>query len=333
MARSSLQLPVQAIVASRNVVTITPRNATPVCTPTDAGTSWRRTVCPWAPRRLGPSSENVGMAPTPTGTSTPMGLNMPTSFWPLPSGEQSSTPSSKGSVCTPHNGTSTLHRMSSCWAPERKPTSNLSADSVSPTPMSSHAGLATPVNFWPGTPGGAHGTHGGGSRSVPLQGPLARLMCSDPTPVASMRSKVSPDASHQNIHSTPRHSFARKSYSGFEGLTPLSMDVTPIHIESSPSHADWLSSYLADVETPNASLNHARFLDSQPSTPMSWPVSPPVAANAFGMPTVQEGDHAMSPEDARQASSQPASSFAGMEKPEQEEGYWMPPPESLMGGA
>jgi len=222
--------------------------------------------------------------------------------------------------------------MSSCWAPERKPTSNLSADGVSPlqgSQMGSHTGQATPVNFWPGTP-----AHGGGSRSMPLQGPLTRLMCSaDPTPVASMRSKVFPDASQQNIHSTPRHSFARKSHGGFEGLTPMSMDLTPITLESSPSHADWLSSYLADVETPNASLNHARFLDSQPSTPMSWPVSPPVAPNAFGMPTVQEGDHAMSPEDAPQGSSQPASNFAGMEKPDQEEGYWMPPPESLMGGA
>jgi len=155
----------------------------------------------------------------------------------------------------------------------------------------------------------------------------------DPTPVASMRSRVFPDASQQGFHSMPLHSFPRKSHHGFEGLTPMSMDVTPINLESSPSNADWLSSYLADVETPNASLNHARFLDSQPSTPMSWPVSPPVVQNAFGMPTVREGDHAMSREDAGQASSQSASNFAGMEKPEQEEGYWMPPPESLMGGA
>merc|ERR1712232_1182363 len=102
--------------------------------------------------------------------------------------------------------------------------------------------------------------------------------------------------------------------------------------EASPTGADWLSCYLADVETPNASLNQARFLDSQPSTPvsMSCPVTPTngwvVGNNAFGMPTVEEG---ASP-DARLASPQPVSNLGSIEKPKQEEGEWMPPAESIM---
>jgi hypothetical protein len=48
------------------------------------------------------------------------------------------------------------------------------------------------------------------------------------------------------------------------------------------------------------------------------------------MPTVEE---VLSPEDARSASPQQASDLASMEKPKQDAGDWMPPAESIMGGA
>jgi len=136
-----------------------------------------------------------------------------------------------------------------------------------------------------------------------------------------------------------------KSHRGFEGLTPMSVDATPINHEASPSaaggHSDWLSPFMAEAETPTASLNLARFLDSQPSTPVStaWPVTPQngrssVSSNAFGMPTVQEGDHVMSPEEAPLASPQPGVlNSASIDKPKPEEDDWMPPAESIMGGA
>merc|ERR1712070_205030 len=273
---------------------------------------------------------------TPTGLATPTGIPAPVNFWPAPpswSGEYCSTPASGTSVYTPHNAASTIHRTSSCpWAPERKPAPSLSADSGGSTP--SPMGLATPVNFWPGTPVSGCSTR---RASLPCQGPLARLMSGvDSTPVASLRRKSSLDLGQPGSYSTPLSSFTSKNQVGFQGLTPMSMDATPISHEVSPSNADWLSCYLADVETPNASLNHARFLDSQPSTPvsMSCPVTPvngrAVVHNAFGMPTVEE---VLSPEDVRSASPQQASDLASMEKPKQDEGDWMPPAESIMGGA
>lgn len=340
-ARSPLQLPVRAIVGSHSVATATPRTAAPVCTPTDAGTTWRMAVCPWAPERKSAprcGSQNAGGSATPTGLATPIGLATPVNFWPAPSswsGEQCSTPSSSTSIYTPYNAASTIHRTSSCpWAPGRKPAPSLSADSVGSTPQGSPMGLATPVNFWPGTP-----VNGCSSRraSLPVQGPLARLMYgADSTPMASLRRKGSLDLGQPGSYSMPVASFTSKNQRGFEGLTPMSMDATPISHDASPSGADWLSCYLADVETPNASLNQARFLDSQPSTPVfmsSCPVTPHncrvVVHNAFGMPTV---DEAVSTQDARLSSPQPAS--ASMEeKPKQDGGDWMPPAESIMGGA
>merc|ERR1712008_2819 len=132
------------------------------------------------------------------------------------------------------------------------------------------------------------------------------------------------DLGQLGSYSTPLSSFTSKSQRGFEGLTPKSMDATPISHEVSPSNADWLRSYLADV------------VNSQPSTPvsMSCPVTPHnglvVVHNAFGMPTVQE---AASPKDAQRASPQPVSNLASMEKPKREGDDWMPPAESIMGGA
>lgn len=335
-ARSPLQLPVRAIVGSHSAATAAPQRGS-VCTPTDAGSSWRTTVCPWAPERKFAPRRGSGSA-TPTGLSTPGSIATPVNFWPAPlswSGERCSTPSSSTSIYTPHNVASTIHRTSSSpWAPERKPYPSLSVDSVGSTPQGSPIGLATPVNFWPGTP-----VNGCSSRraSLPIQGPLARLMYgTGSTPVASLRRKGSLDLGQLGSYSTPLASFTSKNQRGFEGLTPMSMDATPISHEVSPASADWLSSYLADVETPNASLNHARFLDSQPSTPVSvsCPVTPHnarmVVHNAFGMPTVEE---VPSPEDARLASPQPASNLSSMEKPKQEGGDWMPPAESIMGGA
>lgn len=328
-----LQLPVRALVGSHGAATASRRGS--VCTPTESGTAWRTEVCPWAPERKNVPRRDAGSA-TPIGLATPVGIATPVNFWPAPpswSGERSSTPSSGISMYTPHNAASTIHRTSSCpWAPERKPSPSLSADSGASTP--SPIGLATPVNFWPGTP-----VNGCSSRraSLPLQGPLTRLMCgTGSTPVATYRRKSSFDLGQLGSRSTPLASFTSDNQRGFQGLTPMSMDATPISHEVSPSNADWLSSYMADVETPNASLNHARFLDSQPTTPvsMSCPVTPQngrmVVHNAFGMPTVEE---VASPEDARLASPQPASTLASMEKPKQEEGDWMPPAESIMGGA
>lgn len=336
-ARSPLQLPVRALQSSHSAATATPRRGS-VCTPTDAGTSWRTTVCPWAPeRKSAPRRGSItGGVATPTGLATPTGIPTPVNFWPAPpswSGEYVSTPSSGTSIYTPHNAASTIHRTSSCpWAPERKPAPSLSAESGGSTP--SPMGLATPVNFWPGTP---VNVCSGRRASLPCQGPLARMMCgSDSTPVVSLRRKGSLDLGQSGTYSTPLSSFTSKDQRGFQGLTPMSMDATPISHEASPSNTDWLSSYLADVETPNASLNHARFLDSQPSTPvsMSCPVTPvngrAVAYNAFGMPTVEE---VLSPEDARSASPQQASDMASLEKPNQDGGDWMPPAESIMGGA
>lgn len=341
-ARPSLQLPVRAVMGSHSAATATPRGAAPVCTPTDAGTMWRTTVCPWAPERKGAPPRRGSLvasgSATPTGLATPIGISTPVNFWPAPSswtGDHCSTPSSGTSLYTPQNVASTNHRMSSCpWAPERKPASSLSSDSVGSTPQGTPKGLATPVNFWPGTPVNGRS---GRRTSLPVQGPLARLMCgADSTPMASLRRKGSVDLGQLGSYSTPLASFTSKHQRGFEGLTPMSMDATPISHEVSPSNADWLRHYLADVETPTASLNHARFLDSQPSTPvsMSCPVTPHnglvVVHNAFGMPTVQE---AFSPEDAQRASPQPVSNLASMEKPKQEGGDWMPPAESIMGGA
>lgn len=300
-------------------------------------------MCPWAPeRKAAPGARRDSLiaggsaTPTPTSLATPSSIPIPVNFWPAPpswSGEYCSTPSSGRSIYTPHNAASTIHRTSSCpWAPDRKPALSLSAESGGSTP--SPMGLATPVNFWPGTP-----VNGCGARraSLPCQGPLARMMRSvDSTPVASMRRKGSLDLGQQGSYSTPLSSFTSKNQCGFQGLTPMSMDATPISHEVSPSSADWLSSYLADVETPNASLNHARFLDSQPSTPasMSCPVTPvngrTVVHNAFGMPTVNE---VLSPEDEQSASPQQASDLASMEKPKQDGCDWMPPAESIMGGA
>lgn len=340
-ARPPLHLPIRAFVGSHSAATTTPRGAAPVCTPTDAGSSWRTTVCPWAPERKAVprrGSQDAGGLATPTSLATPMGIATPVNFWPAPpswSGERCSTPSSSTSIYTPLNAASTIHRTSSCpWAPERKPSPSLSADSVGSTPQGSPVGLTTPVNFWPGTP-----VNGCSSRraSLPAQGPLTRLMYgTSSTPVAGFRRKGSLDLGQFGSYSTPLSSFTSKNQCGFQGLTPMSMDATPISHEVSPSSADWLSSYLADVETPTASLNHARFLDSQPSTPvsLSCPVTPQngrmVVHNAFGMPTVEE---AVSPEDARLASPQPVSNLASMEKPKEEGGDWMPPAESIMGGA
>lgn len=276
---------------------------------------------------------------------------MPVNFWPAPSswsGEHSSTPSSNGSVHTPHNVAGTNYRMSSSpWAPERRPAPHLHANSAGATPvgspLGSPAGLTTPVNFWPGTP-----VSGCGSRSLPLRGPLVRLMhssCTDSTPVTGARPRIFSDIIQHGSHSMPLTSMRSKSQCGFEGLTPMSVDATPINHEVSPSvaggHADWLSFFSAEGETPTASMNHARFLDSQPSTPvsMSWPVTPQngrgaVSSNAFGMPTVEEGDQAMSPEEAPFAKPQPGVlNSASIDKPKQEGDDWMPPAESIIGGA
>lgn len=340
LARPPLQLPVQVVVSSRGVLASTPRNAA-ICTPTDAGTSWRRTICPWAPERKssgGMLPENAGSTPaaSPMSCSTPAGLAKPVNFWPAPSswsGEYGSTPTSIGSVHTPQAGT--LYRTSSCpWAPERRPAPRFRADSAGGTPvgsqMGSPVGLTTPVNFWPGTP-----VNGGGSRSLPLRGPLVRLMHSsstDTTPVAGMRPTI-----QNGSRSMPLTSMCSKSYRDFEGLTPMSVDATPINHEVSPSvagrNSDWLNSFLA--ETPTASLNHARFLDSQPSTPvsMSWPITPK-DANAFGMSTVEEDEQAMSPEEVPLASPQAGVvNSASIDEHKQEEDGWMPPAESIMGGA
>jgi len=337
-ARLPLQLPVHAVLSTRAALAPTPRSAS-MFTPTDAGTSWRKTVCPWAPQRKAAQASAAGTpAASPMSSATPLGLTVPVNFWPMPSswaGDHGSTPLSSGSVHTPHGAAGTLYRTFSCpGAPERKPAPRLCAQSPGATPVASPlispVTPTTPVNFWPGTPGS-----GCGSKSLPLRGPLVRLMhaCSaDTTPFASVRR-----GSFTSMPST--------SHRGFEGLTPMSVDATPINYEASPSVAerqsDWLSSFLTEGDTPTVSLNQARFLDSQPSTPVSmlWPATPQngrgsVSPNAFGMPTVEEGDNAMSPEEVPSASPQQGVlDSASVDKPKQDEDDWMPPAESIMGGA
>lgn len=124
------------------------------------------------------------------------------------------------------------------------------------------------------------------------------------------------------------------------------MDATPIHQEFSPTGAgpspDWLASFLGEVETPTATFNYARFLDSQPSTPVlsPWSATPQtfvggqgsMTTNAFCMATVEEGDQAAEPVPS---CPQPVAPIPVSDEKHAEglEEGWMPPANAIMGGA
>lgn len=97
---------------------------------------------------------------------------------------------------------------------------------------------------------------------------------------------------------------------------------------------EWLKPYLASrsgaplAETPSA-FDHARFLDSQPSTPLSMcvPATTTAQRNAFGMETLVEASPGLGTQIAK------VGLGTGLETHMTAEGCYMPSFDALTGGA
>lgn len=269
-------------------------------TPSGAATTWRARTCPWAPERKRCRPEAGG-----TPLSARAGLVTPMNYWPAPSScdsnDSSRSPCSQSSVQTPMDAAATTWRTMVCpGAPYKRGDDSFLA-----------SGLSTPGRFRPGALVGAWE-----SRSVPIRGPLVRMLTSasspDITPAAGGRQRIFSDVG-------PFDTARCRAFS----------DATPIAATRPRTFSDGTSLTMrrADLWGPYpSSLDGTPVAGEFGSTEMRYGVEP---TNAFGMWTVQEGGNSGSAVGSNVA----IAAVCGEEKPEQGEDGWMPPAEALAGGA